>query len=463
MKRILVILFLNVLVLSGCSRGHLEIFPPLSDDALMDKKLSVQELRQDVDALYQGVLERHPDLVNYANIEALQQKMSEVKENLTQPMTRVEFFREVGKLSYLFNDGHSFLIWPYQELDRFTEQGGMLFPFRVEINPDGMFIKHNYEFEDKTLAAGSQITKINGHDVHDLIELTQQYVGGETRVLREQFVAARFPHILWAVYGDAETFNISFKIDGKIEQLVVTHSQSWQKQNGDLTTDEEFYYKQLNEEVGYLYVGHFDIDPDWFEAFVDQTFKTINRQGVKSLIIDIRDNTGGNTDTVVYLSRHLADKPFQLVSKVKEKLNRDNRGILNYKGEVGEIIVSPWNDWEDPVSETSRFNGKTYLLVGQVSYSSAIVFATTLKDNGFATLVGQTTGGFANQTGQGNLFNLPNSELRFYVATRLLVRPSGDATVQGVIPDIVTDHDKRSVQSGIDTEIDTVLQLINKK
>ena len=143
---------------------------------------------------------------------------------------------------------------------------------------------------------------------------------------------------------------------------------------------------------------------------------------------------GGNTDTVAYLSRYLADEPFRLVSSMKEKLNEDNRGWFNYKGEVGDILSKDWNDYEQPMKPGTRFEGDVYLLTSAVSYSSAIVLATTLKDNDFATLVGETTGGFANQTAQGNLFNLPNSELRAYIATRLLVRPSGDTSRTGVVP-----------------------------
>lgn len=64
------------------------------------------------------------------------------------------------------------------------------------------------------------------------------------------------------------------------------------------------------------------------------------------MIIDICDNFGGNIDIVIYLLWYLVDKFFRLILKFKEKLNEENRGWFNNKGEVGDIVVIDWDDWE---------------------------------------------------------------------------------------------------------------------
>ncbi|WP_026376792.1 S41 family peptidase [Aestuariibacter salexigens] len=450
-------------LLSACSRPHLEIFPPLSNEALLTKKIPVAQLKEDVDAFIAGVLERHPAPERYTEIAAIRAQAEQLKSALTEPLTRVEFFRQVGQLSHAFNDGHTFLIWPYQEFTVLKEQGAVAFPFEVQSNPEGLFIKGDYTDGSARLAAGTQIMSINGVSAEHIIEYAQRYVGGETRILREQTVAARFAPMSWAVFGVMDAFSMEVLVNGKREVMEMERPESWQRQQTQLQEQTDFYYRKLNDSVGYLYVGHFDVEPDWFEDFIDDTFAEIKASSVTSLIIDIRDNTGGNTDTVTYLSRHIANKPFQLVSRVTEKLNHDNRGLFNYRGEVGQLLNEKWDEWETPVDESVRFTGDTYLLISPVSYSSAIVFATTLKDNGFATLIGQPTGGFANQTAQGNLFNLPHSELRVYVATKLLVRPSGDTAVQGVQPHVIIPQDQKSLASGKDTGIEAVLTLINAR
>jgi C-terminal processing protease CtpA/Prc len=87
--------------------------------------------------------------------------------------------------------------------------------------------------------------------------------------------------------------------------------------------------------------------------------------------------------------------------------------------------------------------------------------ATAVQDCKVGTLVGQSTGGFANQTGQINFFELPQTQLRAFVPSRLMIRPNGDIKTQSVIPDVVV----RDQLDGIaDTVLDSTLALIaNKK
>lgn len=463
MKRTISLLLVATLLLTGCGSRHLEIFPPLSNDSLMTEEIPVSQLHQDVDAFYQGVLARHPDLANYANLADLEAEVAATKARINTPMTRLAFYQEVGQLSHAFNDGHTFLIWPYQEQALLGAQGETLFPLAVEINEDGLYIKNSYAFNDQVITAGTEITQLNGINATELVERAQRYVGGETLALREQVVARRFPIILWSVFGYTNEFELTLEYQRVPQQITLTSTDNWDLVTQDQRTNKDYYFEVLDNQVGYLYLADFDVDPSWFEGFVDQTFSEIATQGINSLIIDIRDNPGGNTDTVAYLSSYLADKPFRLVARVKEKLNEDNRGFLNHRGEVGESLDESWEEWITPVESENRFTGDSYLLISQVSYSSAIVLATTLQDNQFATLVGQTTGGYANQTAQGNLFNLPASELRAYVPTRILLRPSGDSSVQGVIPEVLTHHNAQSLQSGEDTEVAAALGMIAEK
>jgi len=461
------LIVLAVLFLTACQPDHLEIFPPLESESLLDKKFTVAQLHEDIDYLVKGAKERHPNLFGYANEAVLHGYVENVKKQITKPMTRLEFYRFVGQITHKFNDGHAILLWPYPEFSALEKTEHKPFPFDISVTKDGsVMLKHDYEnVRGESLAAGTQITHISGREVTQLMTKLQTYAGGETALLRQQFVASRFPLFLWAVTGMVDEFELQLLVENEPVAFEVSAKHKWKKKESMLSKQgaqgESFYYKQLNAKTGFLYVGHFDIDPDEFETFVDRSFAQIKAQGIKNLIVDVRDNTGGNTDTVTYLSRHLADKPFRLVSKLTEKLNSDNRGLFNYKGEVGEMIETEWDDWEKPVKENVRFTGKTYLLISPVTYSAGIVFATTLKDNKFATLIGQETGGYANQTAQGNLFNLPHSQLRAYITTRLLVRPSGDTRVTGVIPHFVTEMTQQSLESSTDVEVEKALELIS--
>ncbi len=454
------ILFLTVFILSGCAQSHLEIFPELDDPSLVSQKIPVTALHQDIDAYVAGVRARHPDFKGYADEQALQQRVQALKEQIDRPLTRVEFFRYVGQLSHLFNDGHSFLIWPYQEYAAAVEAGQQPFPFAVKEQNGALYLAQGYELaaanDSQSLPAGSQIMAINGVPAEQIIAAGQQYVGGETRRLRDAFVAARFPQILWAVFGMLGEFELELQHEQQLVTAKVNSGQQWHALTPQ-AVNEDLELQMLTQNLAYLRVGSFDVNPDQFADDIEAYFATLKQQGTRSLIIDIRDNTGGNTDTATELASYLAAEPFKLVSHVTERLNEDNRGWFGYKGSAGDMVRTAWSDEVSPKSDAKRFAGDVYVLIGPVTYSAAIVFATTVQDNQMGKLVGEPTGGYANQTAQGNLFNLPHSQLRAYVATRLLVRPNGATEVTSVVPDVIVQPD---MASGSDTALAKIKELM---
>ncbi|WP_010607399.1 S41 family peptidase [Pseudoalteromonas maricaloris] len=458
MKAIICIVLSATLLLSGCTGAHLDIFPELENPALMQQKIAPELLHQDIDALVAGVKLRHPDFSGYADEVKLYQQVAALKADITVAMTRVEFFRHIGQLSHLFQDGHSFLIWPYQELTAVREQGSKPFPFLVKLSSNGVFIAKPYQYAGQRLPAGSQLMRINGVAVTDIFANAQRYVGGETAALRQAFVAERLPFLLWAVYGFINQFDIEYMHQGKTQRLLIDNQQNWQLAD---TTEKprttEVSYRRLNATTGYLDITSFDVDPDEFSIQLSSAFRSIAKDNLTALVIDIRHNTGGNTDTATELASYIADKPFRLVSHMTEKLNAENRGVFGYKGQAGDMISTTWDDYVKPNSSAQHFDGQVVVLIGPVTYSAAIVFATTVQDNQLGLLAGKATGGFANQTAQGNLFNLPHSQLRAYVATRLLVRPNASSAVSAVIPDLVVADNLHDQQNAIDTTLQQVL------
>lgn len=178
------------------------------------------------------------------------------------------------------------------------------------------------------------------------------------------------------------------------------------------------------------------------------------------LIIDIRGNSGGNDfywinnviallvkeplSTKNYLfSRGKYCRPFHKARKINMKpIKKLNEDILNkmpkeVKSDFDRYTLSTFTiKPNDPID----FKGKIYLLVDEAVYSSAESFASFAKDSGFATLVGETTGG----DGIGIdpiFFSLPNSG--FVIRFSSLLALNGDLTINEevkTIPHIIVDN-----------------------
>ena len=96
---------------------------------------------------------------------------------------------------------------------------------------------------------------------------------------------------------------------------------------------------------------------------------------------------------------------------------------------MGAIVDGEIETWFPPDPDPKhRFNGKTYVLVGPGTYSSAVLFANVMRDFGFGTLIG--TGGSVRQDQSGGTrrTTLPNTGLIVVAPRFVLRRPSGKAT-----------------------------------
>lgn len=97
----------------------------------------------------------------------------------------------------------------------------------------------------------------------------------------------------------------------------------------------------------------------------------------------------------------------------------------------GDSWVAP--DLANPL----HFYGRTYVLVGRLTYSSAVLFSNVVQDFGFAQLVG--AGGYARARQTGGVQNvvLPNTKLEISIPRFIVDRPSGARAPAMVHPDIV--------------------------
>ena len=219
----------GALFLGACSQPHLDIFPELEDPALMAEKLPADALREDVDALYNGVVLRHPDISSYADMEKLGSAVESLKSSLDKPMTRLEFYTRVGELTHLFNDGHTLLLWPYPEIQAFEQNGGSLFPFTVFIDEnDRIFLNQSFESADgRKLHQGMEILSINGNNNIYWVNHLQRYASGESELLRKQLIARRLSTYLWATSGIADEADLEIHVDGQDQALHITPQDQW--------------------------------------------------------------------------------------------------------------------------------------------------------------------------------------------------------------------------------------------
>ena len=205
--------------------------------------------------------------------------------------------------------------------------------------------------------------------------------------------------------------------------------------------------EMLADKTGYITVTQFDaVTTDQFKEAVDD----LEKQGMESLVIDLRNNPGGVLDTVVSMLDYML--PDDLVIEGDPDLERDQpeKTLLVYisdkRGEGTQYYCSDGHEVKVPVA----------VLVNDQSASASEVFAGAMKDYGKAEIVGvQTFGKGIVQT----LFPLDNGTA-VKMTTAHYFTPSGqDIHGKGIEPDVLVElNEELKSQLDIPTEEDNQLQ-----
>lgn len=175
---------------------------------------------------------------------------------------------------------------------------------------------------------------------------------------------------------------------------------------------------------------------------------------------------------------YIASEPFRQFSRMDVKISEEYRKKMGelpeeyrkqmrelLEGEIGSIITET-GDYINPGSFCDpglRFKGNVYLLTSRLTFSSATLFAATVKDFGFGTIVGEETGGLPTLYGDCIYITLPNSGLGCSVSCKYFVRPSGIDDGRGVLPDYEIKPQPEDLITGEDRALNLVLDLIGEE
>ena len=185
-------------------------------------------------------------------------------------------------------------------------------------------------------------------------------------------------------------------------------------------------YTLLDNNIGYLSISQFEeVTTNQFKAAVED----LQSQGMKGLVIDIRNNPGGLLDTVVGMLKYML--PDGLIVYTEDK--QGNR--KEYKGQ-----------------DNDEFNLPLAVIVNGNSASASEIFAGAIQDYGKGTIIGtQTYGKGIVQTVKPLT---DGSAIKFTIAKYFT--PKGqDIHGKGVTPDMVVEY---YTDADVDTQLDAAIK-----
>lgn len=418
-------------------------------------KFSKKEVLEDLKTLQESLEEAHYNLYAYTTEQEFNARYLQIKEGIQKDsLDLLETTTILQQLISVVNNGHTEIGFPGQSYGTYAYSGGTLFPLEIAFEYNIPLIRKNWSDND-SIKVGDKILRINGMPMAEILSKMYPQISAERPYFKNAKIELySFPRVYWQVFGRHDQFEVEIQSKGKnttYSLKAVDLIDGYEmKRNEVLNATMKLWFKG---QTAYLNPGNFSGDEPKFKQFIDSSFAEIHSKTSENLIIDLRNNGGGDNAFSDYLVSYIADRPFQWHSSftlktsafLKEQVRQNNdttavywKQILDHKD--GEVYDYHFDDYP-PQPITKRYKGKVYVLINRQSHSQSAVTAAQIQDYGFGTIVGEETGDYPSLYASQFQYQLPHTGISVSVSKGKIVRVNGSTQEEGVIPDIfIKDH-----------------------
>lgn len=343
-------------------------------------ELSTAEWREDLHHLALELPREHGSAFHLTSREAFEDSIRALDARLPQ-LEGHEVFAAMGRVVAMVGDGHTYLELP-----------GTFHRYRIRLYAFGDTLRITHAAPGYEHLLGGRVLGIGGTDIGEAERLlARQIAQGEN----EYYVLKELPWFLvhaeilhahgvvpevegaeWTIEapsGETSTVRltpVAPRDEGRLASAAQDTPLSRQRLGEDL------WYTFLPES-GTLYVGFRGYPPrPEFQAFFDEVFRFAEENPVGRMVIDLRQNPGGDFTK--------------------------GRDLL-----LPRLLQHPLNQPD-----------RLFVVIGRHTFSAAMTNAADFLNETNATLVGEPTGARPNGWQEKGQFTLPNSHLTVSVSTQ---------------------------------------------
>lgn len=408
------------------------------------------------------------------------------------PMDFYEFYRVMMPTIAAIKCGHTTIDMPPDVRDK-TERLPWL-PFDVKVLDSKPYIFRDYA-TGGTLA-GKEILAVNGVPAARIVSTMLAAVSkdGDIQSSRQREISNYFGENLITLLGLRAPYDVVLSGSGsnKTEKVRVAGLK-----HDDLVRLSKTLYPQDQPsqefadlkfldggQIAYLTYSEFGTNIEQGRAFMKRAFEAIQSKGTRALILDVRENVGGEGELGELLFSYLSSAPFKyyddiIVNKWKGSFSFTAKYTDPHRNlTIPEGVAEPRADGRDHITLAAEpllglqqpskptFIGHLYVLVNGGSFSTTAEFLSVLDSHHRGTFIGEESGGgySGNTSGDAARIALPNTKLVMYIPAMdgyVAVRGGHDAA-RGVIPDFPVKHNIADLVAGVDRDYELALERARK-
>ncbi len=466
-----------------------------------DKKYPVAALKKDLAILKEQLELNHIGLYTYTPKSEMDQYFQELEAGITTPMTDIEFLRLIFPLNAKIANGHTKLI-PSGGYINTVRGTWKVLPLEIYWDQEQLYVVQDCS-EKQLIKEGNIIKTINGQDATHLFKkITATFWrDGYNETAPNTDVANGFSQFYAFLIGLPSTFDLEIMdTNGEISaveipaQTMAASKKIKEKRYGIkkfwTETDTPALELSIKNNVATMTIRAFDKayikkeKKQKFKKFYKDAFTKIKAAGVEHLIIDLRDNGGGDPMPTIELFAHLHNEPFTFYESVTSNVQRIPKGLYDVgfleritfplafkkKGNVYEpngltrLLAIPGLKPSKPNSP--YYGGKVYVLTNANSFSATGEMTAIIKNHNRATFIGEESGGNPNENVSGIqlVMTLPATGNRIIMPfMRWKMNVDFENTGRGVLPDYPVRPSIEDILSGHDRVMAYTLDLIADK
>jgi hypothetical protein len=218
--------------------------------------------------------------------------------------------------------------------------------------------------------------------------------------------------------------NVCFQIDNKTKEYSFTKFRQEEKKWNPFKENEFHIHWFAKDSVLYLKIPSMSYSPKRMQQFKEKIL-SYHSKSIKSIIIDIRGNTGGNdkawTELLSVIIKTPIKYPYCFLTNTDNDVIKRIQPRQKNKKRIFECVDTnyPFQVSEEGTGiiknhkQNLGYEGNIYLLVDEDIYSSAGAFASLCTKTDRIKTIGMPTGKMLGMGATPSVFVLPNSRLIF--------------------------------------------------
>jgi Peptidase family S41 len=485
---------LIILLFSACATNKYKNF-----DAT--KKYSPEALQQDY-TLLRNILETdHPSIYWYTNKEKMDNIFDVNYKKLNDSLSEWQYKKIISEVVSNIQCGHT-SVRSSKGFEKWIAKAKLpYFPFGIKAYNDTMVVAYNLYRKDTLLKRGTIINSINGYKSKQIIDSIFKSIStdGVSNNFKYMRLSNNFPYFYAQSFDTAKLFSIQYTDSTGIEKTLQVNSFKELPKDtakkiivpiAPINPIAKLTKRELKK-IKRLSIRNLKLDTATSTAiitlnsfsggrqkiFFKKSFKKIKKEGYKNLILDVRNNGGGEVGNYTALSKYftkiktkIADSVFanQRFSKyrkyIKTRLMIGLRMLsMTKKRSDDKFHFGYFERHYDKTRKRNHFDGKIVVITGGVSFSATTLLISAIKNQPNVTLIGEETGGGAYGNSAINIPNivLPNTKLSIRLPIfRLVMDKNRVKDGRGFIPNIYIGPTIESIKKSTDLKMEKAKEII---